>query len=506
VLVLYWWCRSDIDPPIVHNLVSGGIDLPVSAPLAEGVVVVVKRDCPTCQMVAPVLAQLRAAGVPLTVYSQDDPAFPPGVPVVDDTALDVSLRLQIETVPTLLRVDGGEVIDRTEGWARERWERLTRVSGLGNGLPQFRPGCGSRTLEPEIAERLAVRDGAARLRSRRIVIGELEDAVEACDARGWSDGLPVVPPTPARVLRMLEGTRRDPDEIVAIVPPDYAGCTVEKAAINAVMAGCRPEHLPVVLAAVEAVCTDAFNIHGVLATTYFVGPVIVVNGPIARDIGMNSGVNALGQGNRANAAIGRALQLVIRNVGGGRPGEVDRATLGNPGKYTFCFAEDEGRSPWEPLSVERGLPPGTSAVTVFAGEGPRGVFDQASRTPESLSRSLAWCLRTVAHPKLVRDYDALVVISPEHGRVFREAGWSKARLREEIVRLLTLPGAEIVRGAGGCAEGMPEEFAEGASPKFLPENLLIVHAGGTAGLFSSIIGGWKNGPAGSQPVTREVIV
>src|SRR2546425_11694475 len=189
------------------------------------------------------------------------------------------------------------------------------------------------------------------------------------------------------------------------------------------MAGCKPEYLPIVLAAVEAACTSEFNAHGLLATTYFAGPVVIVNGPIARAIGMNSGVNAFGQGNRANATIGRALQLVIRNVGGGRPGEVDRATLGNPGKYTFCFAEDEQGSPFEPLSVERGLPRGASAVTLFAGEGPRGVFDPRSRTPESLSRSLAWCLRTVAHPKLVRDYDAQVVISPEHGRVFREAGW-----------------------------------------------------------------------------------
>src|SRR5437879_3784336 len=188
---------------------------------------------------------------------------------------------------------------------------------------------------------------------------------------------------------MLSGTTRDPQEVVAVVPPDLVDCTVEKVAVNAVMAGCRPEYLPVVLAAVEAACTDEFNIHGLLATTWFSGPLVIVNGPIARAIGMNSGVNALGQGNRANATIGRALQLVIRNVGGGRPGGVDRATLGNPGKYTFCFAEDEGGSPWEPLSVERGLASGKSAVTLFAGEGSRGVVDQTSRTPEPLARSLA---------------------------------------------------------------------------------------------------------------------
>jgi hypothetical protein len=179
-----------------------------------------------------------------------------------------------------------------------------------------------------------------------------------------------------------------------------------------------------VLAAVEAACTDEFNAHGLLATTYFSGPLVIVNGPVARAIGMNSGGNALGQGNRANATIGRALQLVIRNVGGGRPGEVDRATLGNPGKYTFCFAEDEAGSPWEPLAVERGVAPGTSAVTLFAAEGVRGVVDQLSRDPESLARTFAACLRTVAHPKLAMVWDAILVVSPEHGRVFREAGWS----------------------------------------------------------------------------------
>ena len=240
-----------------------------------------------------------------------------------------------------------------------------------------------------------------------------------------------------------------------MIPPDLVECTVEKVAVNAVMAGCRPEYLPVVLAAVEAACTDEFNAHGLLATTCFSGPARDRERTDRRAIGMNSGTNALGQGNRANATIGRALQLVIRNVGGGRPGEVDRATLGNPGKYTFCFAEDEAGSPWEPLSVERGVAPGTSAVTLFAAEGVRGVVDQLSRDPESLARSFAACLRTVAHPKLAMVWDAILVVSPEHGRVFREAGWSKARLREALTAELQLAGDDIVQGAGGIAEGLP---------------------------------------------------
>jgi hypothetical protein len=291
---------------------------------------------------------------------------------------------------------------------------------------------------------------------------------------------------------------------VAVVPPDLVECTVEKVAINAVMAGCRPDYLPVVLTAVEAACTDDFNIHGVLATTWFSGPLVIVNGPMARAIGMNSGVNALGQGNRANATIGRALQLVVRNVGGGRPGGVDRATLGTPGKYTFCFAEDEAGSPWEPLHVERGLGPDSSAVTLFAAEGVRGVVDQLSREPESLARSFAACLRTVAHPKNVIAWDAVLVVSPEHARVFRDAGWNKARLREALDGLLQIPGDELVRGAGGIAEGMPEAFRDTTLPKFRSGGLLIVHAGGQAGLFSAIIGGWASGAIGSEPVTREI--
>ena len=221
------------------------------------------------------------------------------------------------------------------------------------------------------------------------------------------------------------------------------------------MAGCKPEYLPVVLAAVEAVLEEQFAMHGVLATTMFVGPVVVVNGPIRRRIGMNAKGNALGQGNRANGAIGRALQLVIRNIGGGRPQEVDRATLGNPGKYTYCFAEDEEGSSWEPLSVERGLKPGQSAVTVFAGYGLQGIVDQKSRDPESLASSFAGSLKALGNVKHAPSCDALLVVCPEHHRTFKNAGWSKARLYEELYRLCEIPGDELVAGAKGIAEGGP---------------------------------------------------
>lgn len=473
-------------------------------PVPDGLLAVVKADCPTCQLVVPVLEQLARGDETLTVLSQDDPDFPRDLEVVDDSELELSYRLDVEAVPTLYRLSGGQVQGQAVGWNRQEWQELTGAQELGTDLPASRPGCGSRSVEPGVAERLRQRFDGTGLVSRQVELGELEDPVEACFSRGWTDGLPVVPPTAERVERMLAGTTRPRDEVLGQVPPDYAECTVEKVAVNAVMAGCLPEYLPLVLATVEAALEPAFNWHGLAATTYFSGPVVIVNGPICQRIGMNSGMNALGQGNRANATVGRALHLVLRNVGGARPGEVDRATLGNPGKYTFCFAEDEAGSPWTSLAVERGVAAGSSAVTLFAGEGPRGVIDQLSRTPESLARSLAGALRTVAHPKLVLGFDAFVVVSPEHGRVFRQAGWSKDQLRGELMQLLTSPGKDLVRGSDGCSEGVPETLAGADLPKFRPDGLWFVHAGGKAGLFSAIIGGWINGEVGSQPVTKEV--
>jgi hypothetical protein len=323
--------------------------------------------------------------------------------------------------------------------------------------------------------------------------------------RGWSDGLPLVAPTEERVLRMLDGTARDPQEVIGLIPPALQPATIEKIAVNAVMAGCKPEYLPVVLAAVEAVLDEKFAMHGVLATTMFVGPVVVVNGAVRRRIGMNAKGNVLGQGNRANAAIGRALQLVIRNIGGGRPQEVDRATLGNPGKYTYCFAEDEEGSCWEPLSVERGMKPGQSAVTVFAGFGLQGVVDQKSREPESLARSFAESLKVLFNVKSAPSADAMLVICPEHERTFRNAGWSKARLYKELYKLCEIPGEDLVAGAKGIAEGGSAARIGTMVNKFRPGGLMIVRAGGGAGMFSGIIGGWSSsGPRGSTPITKEV--
>ena len=467
----------------------------------QGLVAVVKKDCPTCQMVEPVLDEVRRHR-PVLVVTQDDPAFPADGDPVHDEDLTLSHRLGIEIVPTLLTREDGATSATAIGWNREQWQDVTGIGELGADLPPARPGCGALNVEPPHVERLAALFAAGG--ARRVELGDQEDDVEACFARGWTDGLPVVPPTPERVERMLSGTRRERGEALGLVAPDYGECTVEKVAVNAVMAGCRPECMPVVLAAVEAALTEEFNWHGLAATTYFAGPVVIVNGPVTSALGMNSGMNVLGQGNRANATIGRALQLVLRNVGGARPGEVDRATLGNPGKLGFCFPEREDDSPWESLAVERGIPAGTSAVTLFAGEGPRGVVDQLSREPESLARSLGSALLAVAHHKLVVGFDAMLVVGFEHGNVFRRAGWDKARLRRELDGVLVRSGKDLVRGAGDIAEGLPEKMAGAQVPKFRPGGLQIVHAGGNAGLFSAVVGGWVSGPVGSQPVTRAV--
>ncbi len=467
-----------------------------------GFIAVVKRDCSTCRLIEPAFRELKS-GAALQIHSQDGPAFPETIDdVFDERELELSYRLNIEIVPTLIQFQDGEERARLVGWRRDDWRCLTGMPALGEGLPDFSPGCGSKSVEPGMPEKLAYKFGDTLLQARRVAVAAQQDEHELMFERGWTDGLPVVPPTEERILKMLSGTTRSPSEIIGIIPPDNVPCTIEKVAINAVMAGCKPEYFPVALAAVEAACLDEFCMHGVLATTYFSSPIVIVNGPIVDRIGMNAEHNVLGQGNRANSTIGRALQLVIRNVGGGKPGGVDRATLGQPGKVGFCFAEREHDSYWESLAVERGFSADQSTVTLFAGGGVHPVGDQRSRRPESLTRSLAMTLRTVYHGKIYGRTDALLVVSPENMRVFREAGWSKARFREALAEALMVDGRDVVAGAAGVDEGMPAQLAEKRLSKFRPGGLLIVHAGGGAGMWSAVITGWAgSGSKGSVPVT-----
>ena len=482
---------------------------------------IVKHDCPVCIQLLPALDRAAAGGAPLRILSQSTPEETVALAVsLDlhavpdvDADLEVSARFDPDAVPTVLLLGHGVEEGRVEGLDTAALDALAARAGVRldlEGLPPHRPGCASLTRDPAVAPRLAARRARAdgRITSRTLTVGAGEEVQEALWERGLTDGLPVVPPTPERVVALLEGTSRDPQEVVGMLPPYAGAATVEKVAINAVMAGCTPPMLPVVLAAVEAACDEAFAMHGLLATTHPAGPLAVVSGPLAARIGMNSAGNCLGQGNRANLAIGRALQLCVRNVGGGRPGEEDRAAHGQMGKVGACFAERIEDSPFEPLSVDRGFAPTDTTVTLIAAEAPRIVIDQQSRDPDSLCRSFALALQSVAHPKLCWAFDAVLIMGPEHGRVFREHGWSRATVRERIHALAARPAREMISGAGGITEGMPVAFGSDGDAMLTKliaaDRLIVVHAGGDAGLFSMLAGSWVSGDIGSSPVTRSV--
>ncbi|MDZ7727444.1 MAG: hypothetical protein U5Q44_04195 [Dehalococcoidia bacterium] len=241
--------------------------------------------------------------------------------------------------------------------------------------------------------------------------------------------------------------------------------------------------------------------HGVLATTHFPGPVVIVNGPIRDRIGMNARMNVFGQGNRANATIGRALQLVVRNVGGGRPGEVDRAAMGQPGKYTMCFPEFEERSNWEPLHVERGFAAEDSTVTVFAGCAPNGIIDQLSRDGRSLAWSYGQSLAAASHVKHYSSGEILVAVTPEHVDTLAREGWTKNQFRAAIQEATKRPVRELLRGTDN-AEGLPPEAGERLGldtelTKFRSDDMItLVVAGGEAGKWGAYFAGWVSGADG----------
>lgn len=307
--------------------------------------------------------------------------------------------------------------------------------------------------------------------STQLEIDATEDLIEVCYENGWTDGLPVVPPTAERVERMLSGTDRDPDELIAAVPPKWGRATVEKVAINAVMAGCKPAYLPLILTAVKAMTAEQFNLHGVQVTTSHVGPMLVVNGPIRKQLEINDGFNLFGQGYRANATIGRALRLICTNIGGALPGELDRAAFGHAGKYTCCIAEKEEASPWDAMHVDRGFQADDSTVTIFAAAGPQTVNDHGSNTAESILNTIS---ENIAAPGNSSG-ETLLVIGVEHAKTISEDGFSKADVRRYIVD---------------------------TTQRYSEEDLLLMVAGGPAGRWTIVVPGW--GSPSSQAITMAV--
>jgi hypothetical protein len=337
------------------------------------------------------------------------------------------------------------------------------------------------------------------------------DEFEAWFERGVTDGLPVVPPTRERVDRMLGGTGRDRTELVGEMPPNYGRLTVEKAAVNAVMAGCRPDYLPVVLAAAECACDPAFNLHGVSTSTHFSAPLIVVNGPVRGRIGLNASFGVFGPGARANATIGRALRLLMLNVGGARPGELSMSTFGHPGRYTYCIAEHEEVSPWPPYHVARGYAASSSVVTLFAGDAPHGISDHASRTARSLAGSLGWSMAGLWNSKHFPLYSpTMLVVGPEHAQTIAADGWSRENLADWLYQRIRMPYRTLLpepeHGEGtNLRFAKPPPGDDAMIPKFpSAEDIHVVVAGGTAGRFSVAIPGWLGTRNGSQPVTRTV--
>jgi len=264
---------------------------------------------------------------------------------------------------------------------------------------------------------------------------DFEEANEALYQRGMTDGLPVIPPTAERVARMLEGTRRDPAALLGAMGPAYGKATVAKIAVNAVMAGCRPEYMPVLIAAVEAMLRYDFNLYGINATTHPVAPMLVVNGPAARRLNINSGYNCMGQGWRSNATIGRAIRLILINSAGGTPGKGDRATHGTPAKFSFCLAENEAASPWDPLHVRRGFAPDVSTVTVHASEAPHEINNHTSEDAVGVMRTMASTIAHLGHNNSYLGHgEVAICIGPEHAQTIARDGLGIADIQEYLYR------------------------------------------------------------------------
>ncbi|MBI2369623.1 MAG: hypothetical protein HYV08_05180 [Deltaproteobacteria bacterium] len=349
-------------------------------------------------------------------------------------------------------------------------------------------------------------EAVAELQAQRIEVEASPEEVYAFALeRGWTDGLPVMPPTEEQVRAMVAAAGRPPGAVVGAIPPRWAPATVEKVAINAVMAGCLPAYMPVILAAIEAMVDPVFNLYGVQATTNPVAPLVLVNGPVAHRLEINAGYNALGQGWRANATIGRALRLVLLNVGGGTPGEMDRATHGQPGKYTFCFAENEAESPWEPLHVERGFPRETSVVTVVGAAGTQNMIDQGSLSGEGLLRTFISTMAVVGTNNVYFGGDPMLVISPEHARTLAADGFTKAAIRQALFERARVPLAAFSRDnvEHVLRKRRPHLFARG-EPESVPiadqpGDFLIVVAGG-AGKHSTFIATFGVNRSVTRPV------
>ena len=354
------------------------------------------------------------------------------------------------------------------------------------------------------------------LKSERIDVADAWEAVELYFERRWTDGLAIVPPTEERVERMIRYSGRDPQEILGEVPPYYGIATIEKLAVNAVMAGCLPEYFPVVIAAMEAMLEPRHNLNGTQCTQSGAEPLIIVNGPIVKRLGVNFAESVFGRGYRANGTIGRAVRLALWNLGRNFPGEPDRSTTSHPGSWSYCIAEDEERSPWEPLHVEKGLPKGSDAVTVFCCEAPHPVAVHG--TVKQVLQGLCDAIATPGAANYVFLGDGaelLVTISPLNVARFREEGWSKQDVKHYLWDHSKVPYHRIKQlGILTAVEMGGSDFAEFRWPKWIdksdpnypvpatlsPDDVHVVVCGGN-GDWCTVCHGWGYG---GVAITKEI--
>lgn len=493
--------------------------------------VFLETDCPTCRLAIPYINRLaRELGERSNILgiSQDAEGptrelvtqAPIDFPVAVDAGLGITKLYDPIAVPTFYLVGAeGRIIQSLAGFDKRVLNEIaTAMAGAPlviaepfDGAPETKFGCTSRHLEAPSDGELAAAANPYVKRAARASRIELDDSIDPFEyCTQFGDPLPVVPPTVERVDRMLAACPLPPDEVIALIPPNYGAATVEKIAANAVMAGCKPEMMRVLVPLMRAVCDERFNIHGVQATTHFAAPLVIVNGPIRRDLGFTCAGNVFSNVARANSSLGRALQLILTNLGGARPGEIDMSTLGNPGKFSYCIAENEEENPWEPLHVEMGFDRQQSSISLFAGEPPHGVSEHMAREGTQILKAISRALATVWSYRLCAGVEALVVLCPEHVKTIHRDGFTKQQVREFLFENTGIPIRHYETGIGEGTQYVKlyKESVIDGEPCYLkfgdPAAIKLVVAGGTAGKFSAVIGSWASGPRGSQMITYPI--
>ena len=503
--------------------------IPGLQPGKKALLVFFETDCPTCQLALPYLNTLKTDSVQVIGLSQDDESptaefvrqLNISYPVELDSGLNISRAYDPHNVPTFYLLDErGQVQHTLVGFDKKGLNDLADALGQppiappDDGAPAWKPGCSSRHLEPE-TQSVAQENGGKLLRrtaepAARIALRDDEDPFEYCRQK-FGDALPVVPPTVEKVEAMVKATGLAPETVIARVPPFYGEATVEKIAANAVMAGCVPEMMRVLLPLLRAACDERFNLHGVQATTHFAAPLVMINGPVRHELGFWSRQNVFSNVARANSSLGRAFQLVLLNIGGGRPDGIDMSALGNPGKFSFCIAENEEENPWEPFHVTRGLRREQSAVSLFAAEPPRGVSEHTAHQGKMVLETISFALATVWSYRTCLMPEAIVVLCPEHVKTIHRDGFTKEQARQFLFENTGIPVryyADAQRAEGTQLAANYKEITvrgEKCYQKFRsPEAISIFVTGGTAGKFSAVIGSWSTGPVGSQMVTYPI--